>query len=330
MEAMEFCIDRVMERDRPAVAHRKLPMLLPLIAQGTDAMSPMRASIDLAERWRRDPGIVSVSVVPGFPFSDVPQAGASVLVYAADDAQARQVADDLAATWWESRNDFRLTGQPIDILTDFAGTGPIVVADIADNPGAGAGADATHLLRHFLDHRLSPAGFSCFPDREAVAACHAAGAGAVIPLRIGGKSSGLAGEPVGGRWRIDHLGTGVFINSGPMATGAVNRIGRTATVSRDGISVILCERRAQVVDPAVFEACGIAPDGCRWLVVKSSVHFRAAFRSVATTILEIEGKGLSASMLTDLAYKRVPRPIWPLDPAVGWPSPAPSERRDRE
>ncbi len=309
-EAMETCLRLAVDRTATTVVHRKLPLIMPLLAQGTDPGSPMTPLLDRANEWRARPGIESVVLVPGFPYADVPDAGASVIVHG-DRTLASLAADDLATCWWNLRSRFRLGGLPLDRLLDRDTFGTIVVADIADNPGAGASARDTSLLRHFLSHRLRPAAFACIVDPGPVEACHRGGIGAVLELVIGE-------PPIESSWRVDHLGDGVFTNQGPMATGAVNRIGRTATVSRDGISVILCERRAQVVDPAVFPACGITPDGYRWLVVKSSVHFRAAFRVVASEMIEIEGQGSCSSDLTRLTYLHVPRPIWPLDPDAEW------------
>jgi microcystin degradation protein MlrC len=314
MEALERCVALAAGGARPILAHRKLPLLMPLLAQATDAGGPLGPVLAAAQAWRTREGIASVSLVPGFPYADVPGAGSSILVYAdIDPALAGEAAADLRDRWWSARETFRHTGQPIDRLLDGFPDGPVVVADIADNPGAGAPADGTLLLRFFLDHGLEKAAFACLADPEAVAACHDAGAGATIDLAIGAKSGPLAGEPVHPRWRVEHLGDGVFANRGPMARGGLNRIGRTATVSAHGVSVMLSERRVQALDPAVFTAGGIDPDGCRWLVVKSSVHYRAAFRALATSMIDIETAGFSGSTLESLPYNRVPRPIWPLD-----------------
>jgi microcystin degradation protein MlrC len=311
-EAMDACLAHAAGTPRSAVAHRKLPLLMPLLAQATEPGGPMEDLLGCAAAWRAKAGIDSVSLVPGFPYADVEDAGASVLVYAGKDQElANSAADDLAACWWNLREHFRVSGSPPDLLLEREAPGTTIVADIADNPGAGAASRDTSLLRYFLDYGLQPSAFACLVEPAAVETCHQAGIGALVALSLGD-------PPLPGQWRIDHLGDGVFTHRGPMASGAVNRIGRTATVSRAGISVILCERRVQVVDPAVFPACGIAPDGCRWLVVKSSVHFRAAFREIATGMIEIEGQGPCTSDLSSLSSKYRPRPIWPLDLDAGW------------
>jgi microcystin degradation protein MlrC len=52
------------------------------------------------------------------------------------------------------------------------------------------------------------------------------------------------------------------------------------------------------------------------LAVKSSVHFRAGFEPLAAAIIEVETPGPSPSDLATLPYRRVRRPIAPLDPLV--------------
>ena len=234
-----------------------------------------------------------------------------------DTGYAARVADELAGLWWQQMHAFDIAATPPDDLPSDPGPGITVLADIADNTGAGAPGDGTHLIRHFLDRKLGDAAFATIVDPEAVRACHEAGHGATLVIGIGGRATPNSGTPVEREWEIVHLGDGVFVNEGPMSHGAVSRIGRTATVRSGGISVILCERRAQALDPAVFRAGGILPDGCRWLVVKSSVHYRAAFRAMANNMIDVECPGLSTSHLRSLTYNRVRRPIVPLDAQGG-------------
>jgi microcystin degradation protein MlrC len=141
-----------------------------------------------------------------------------------------------------------------------------------------------------------------------VAACHAAGAGATLRLAIGGKLGSWSGEPVERDWRIRHLGSGVFTNRGPIGTGGTTRLGRTATVESAGITVLLCERRVQVLEPAAFAAGGIDPHRMHALVVKTSVHYRAGFRGLARRMIDIEAPGLSTSRLDTLPYHHASRP----------------------
>jgi microcystin degradation protein MlrC len=310
-EALRLCLDLVAGTIRPCTAWRTLPLLSPLPSQITDgggAFARLAASADaLATR----PSVIGVSLVPGFPYSDVPETGASVLVTTDFDQDlADRLADDLASRWWNERAAMQTEGEPLDRLDAalFQPTheGPIVLADIADNPGAGAPGDSTCVLRHCFEHRVTGVALATLPDPAAVSACHAAGAGTTIRLAIGGKLSAWSGQPIERDWTIRHLGSGVFTNHGPMGTGGTTRLGSTATVESDGITVLLCERRVQTLEPAVFEACGIDPRRMNVLIVKSSVHYRAGFRGIARQMIDIEAPGLSTSRLISLPYRHAP------------------------
>ncbi|HAM56285.1 MAG TPA: hypothetical protein DCQ64_13150 [Candidatus Rokubacteria bacterium] len=55
------------------------------------------------------------------------------------------------------------------------------------------------------------------------------------------------------------------------------------------------------------------------LVVKSTIHYRAAFEPIAREIIEVDAPGLSSSNLERFDFKRVRRPIFPLDAETTYP-----------
>jgi microcystin degradation protein MlrC len=260
--------------------------------------------------------VESISLVPGFPFSDVPSAGATVLVTAEDQHLAEEVADDLARQWWNARHEFGVRGMAPGEWNRTPGAKPTVLAEISDNPGAGAAGDGTHLLRYLIEAGYERVACGALHDPAAVEACHRAGVGAVIPLAVGGWAHRTSGQPVDGTWTVVHLGDGSYTNEGAMSHGARGSLGRTATVVQGSVSVMLSAQRTQTLDPGVFRAGGIEPERCDWLAVKSSVHYRAGFRTVAGNLIDVECPGLSPSSLQSLEYLRVIRPLAPLDTDV--------------
>jgi microcystin degradation protein MlrC len=59
---------------------------------------------------------------------------------------------------------------------------------------------------------------------------------------------------------------------------------------------------------------GIDPLAERIIVVKSTIHYRAAFEPIAREIIEVDAPGLSSSNLARFPFHNVRRPIFPLDP----------------
>ena len=307
---------------RPTTALRLVPLLAPLPAQRTTGPTPMREVMRRAEDQRLEPGVVSIAVAGGFPYSDVPTAGLSVRVTTTrDQGFADRVAADIAGVAWDRREGFATRGLSADAAIDRALTltkpgRPVVLADVADNPGAGAAGDGTELLARLVARRVTGAALAAIADPDTVAAAVAVGVGGILRRGVGGRSDIHGGGPVEAAWRVCALTDGAFTNQGPMGTGGVTRLGRTAVLEANGVEVVVCERRLQALDPELFRAAGIDPKARRVLVVKSSVHFRAAFEPLAAAVLEVETRGWSGSDLASLPYRRVRRPIWPLDREV--------------
>ena len=306
---------------RTARALRKPPLMPPLPKQCTTYDTPMRALIELAHLREREPGMISVTVAAGFPYADVPEAGLAVLAIAdGDQARADAVADEIASLAWERRHEFLMQCTPVDEALQIAkaapddGMGPVVLADTADNPGAGAPCDGTILLRGLLEHGVQNAALGALWDPEAVQICRVAGVGATVELQLGGKTDDLHGAPLTVSGRVRLLSDGRFKNLGPMNTGAETRMGPTAVLAIDGIDVIVTSNRVQALDAGMFLSQGINPTRKRVLVLKSSVHYRGAFEPLAARVVEVDTPGLSNADLSRYRYQHVRRPIFPLDP----------------
>jgi len=98
-----------------------------------------------------------------------------------------------------------------------------------------------------------------------------------------------------------------------MLRGLPGRLGPTAVLQTGGVKVILISHRWQTLDPEMIRLVGIDPRAERILVVKSSIHYRAAFEPLAARIIEVDAPGLSSSSLDRFSFTRVRRPIFPLD-----------------
>src|SRR5207247_1594831 len=154
---------------------------------------------------------------------------------------------------------------------------PVVLADIADNTGGGAAGDTTEILRELLRVGARPATVACIWDAEAVQACARAGVGATVTVDVGGKVDPSHGAPVRVTGRVRTLGDGRFVHKGPMLRGLEGRLGPTAVLDVNDLKIILISLRWQTLDPEMLRVVGIDPAAERILVVKSSVHYRAAF-----------------------------------------------------
>jgi microcystin degradation protein MlrC len=194
----------------------------------------------------------------------------------------------------------------------------VVLADLGDNPGGGSAADGTALLWGLLDLGAPDAAFALIADPEVVELAVQTGVGGTIETELGGKTDDLHGYPIPIRATVENLTAGQFVYDGPMLQGVSGSLGRTAVLRCEGrydnhVDVIVCERRYQALDTAIFRSQGIEPSQRRILGLKSAVHFRGAFTPIARKILEVDTPGLTSIDFRRFPYERLSRPLWPLD-----------------
>ncbi|MCJ2014502.1 M81 family metallopeptidase [Methylobacterium sp. J-076] len=266
-------------------------------------------------------GILSVSFGHGFPYADVADVGAKMLVVAdGDGAKAQALADTLAGEVWAMREAASTAFDTIDAAIDAALASddprPMVLADTADNAGAGAPSDNTAILARLVARGVKGAALGMIWDPGAVGICHEAGLGATFDLRIGGKCGLTSGDPVD--LRITVRGLSEDHSQGGLSGGRAN-LGPAAWVEADGIHLVLTHKRQQPFAPDAFTGLGLALDDKRIVVVKSMQHFYAGFIPIASAVRYVAAPGAVPPDYGAIPYtKRDPR-YWPrvADPFSG-------------
>jgi microcystin degradation protein MlrC len=311
---------------RPVMALERVPLLAGLQRQYTHA-EPMLGVKRLAHAIEGEPGVLAVTFLPGFAWADIPLTGFSVIATTdGDPALARDAARRLAAEIWARRDDFVV--QPVSVEEAVrramaAPAGPFVLADIGDNPGGGTPADGTVLLDGLLRLGARNATLAPINDPAVVQEATAAGEGATLRTRLGGKVDSLHGAPLEVTGKVVRLSDGRFRHTGPMSGGVEYHLGPTAVLALDGaeggqVEAIVTTHRYQPTDLNVFRSQGIEPTAKQIVAVKSSVHFRAAFGPIAAEVIEVDTPGLTNPRLDGLPYRRLNRPIYPLDAETTW------------
>jgi microcystin degradation protein MlrC len=279
---------------------------------------PMKSFVERIRDAQRRPGVLMVSANHGFEGSDTPFMGASVVVTTADDeALADATADEIAtdfltlikANTWSGLD----VGQAIDEAIRRP-NGPVVIADRSDNAGAGAASDSTYILAELIERDIRNAAVAMMWDPMAVRACHDAGVGARLALRIGGKAGRMSGTPIDADVEVTSVRTdavqALFGRGEPQES-----LGRSAAVRIGGIDVVLTSRRQQVFSPHCFTEHGIDPTERHILVVKSMQHFMGGFAPIAAGVVRCDGPGSATLDMTRIPYRHIRRPMLGLDPA---------------
>ena len=90
-------------------------------------------------------------------------------------------------------------------------------------------------------------------------------------------------------------------------------MGNTAVLEVGGIEIVITSKHHEPWDTGVFTSVGIQPDKKRYLLLKSRIHYRAGFEQLAKNTITCDGEGVTTSDNNLLDFRKVRRPIYPLD-----------------
>lgn len=275
---------------------------------------PMKGFVRRMQELEATPGVLSISFGHGFPYGDVPEAGAKVWVVADGDASlARRLAEQLGRELWAMRREtggLRLDADgAIDQLLAAAPGRPVVMADHADNAGGGASSDSTFILRRLVERGVGNVALGAFWDLGAVHVCREAGVGSRLVLRLGGKVGPASGEPVDLPVTVR---TVLPAHSQAGLGGSRAECGTSVWASTDeGLDLAIVSIRQQVFGTDLFTGLGIDLASQRGIVVKSSQHFYAAFEPLAGEVLYVDTPGLLRNDFERIPYRHRDMNYWP-------------------
>ena len=286
-ELVALCIRQAQGEIRPAAAVFDCRM----IGGYMSSREPGRSFVDRMMAMEGKDGILSITVIHGFQAADVYDVGTKVLVYAdGDTAKAAALAERLGRELISWGN----AGVPVHLKTAEAVAeairmpgGPVVLADRWDNPGGGVAGDSTFLIKELLKFPDVPSAVGALWDPVAVQFCIAAGPGAEMPLRFGGKAASTSGTPVDADVTVTATTEDLRI---PFEQSTVS-LGAAAAIRIGKLDIVLATGRAQTFNPAVFTHLGIDLSAKKVVVVKSSNHFYAAFAPISAGVIYVDCGG---------------------------------------
>ena len=285
----------------PTTATRKPGVITPTVLQWT-GKSPSMDIMERARRWESRERDVYVSVAYGFPWSDVPDVGATVHVMTNNDqVLADRIADDMSDFIWRVREDlFSDELSAPDEAADSAATAfaagntPVVLADFSDRTG-----DATFVLQQVVDKGMSGVLVATIRDESVIESLASSGAepGDRFDMTVGGFAAESSGEPVRINGTLSYFGEAFgYPQVAVVDFGDRNSVIITPTLKQ---VIWLDELRFGPVDPDDFDV----------FVVKSRVHFRRGFDETgyADTIILVDAPSpyVGTNALDALPYENV-------------------------
>jgi microcystin degradation protein MlrC len=290
-------------------------MLLPAINMATD-QGPMYDLHQLRAILEAKPGVIDISIHAGFYGADQPDVGFSVVCTTDNNPElAREMARQVAEAAWKKREEFIIPLTPIDQAVKQALTNPepVGLIDEADDPAGGGAGDSVAVLRGMLAGGVTAGGISTIKDTMVVRKMAELGEGKRLKTLLGAKTDSRHGEP------LEVVGIVRRIYRGPIPkddwSGNLYNVGLLGVLDVNGILIVVTETKIITENFDIFEILGLDVKKMQVASFKGlGLHIRQALEGKIQTFIPVDGVGVTHPDIRKLGtYKRVRRPIWPLD-----------------
>lgn len=281
------------------------------------AGSPCKEMYDVANRQLATAGVLSNSIILGFPYADCEDVGSSFVVVTDNDpALGKKLAGELAEYLWRHRQDFVGHLVPVDEAVERVkqAAGTVGLLDMGDNVGGGSPADST-LLTHALVRGGVVRTLAALYDAESAEAARQAGVGGRVRLSIAGKTDPSTGPPLEETVTVVSLHDGKFTETVARHGGQTHYdMGSSAVVRLDsGQTILLTGRRMAPFSLGQITSCGLDPKSFQAIVIKGVQAPIAAYAPVCSEFIRVDTPGVTCADMTKMTFQHRRRPLFPFE-----------------
>lgn len=256
-------------------------------------------------------GIIDAAIWVGYAWADEPRNHAVVMVTGDDKEKVVQSAEELAQYFWEVRDEFVFVAPTTTFEESLekalnSEVQPFIISDMGDNPTAGGAGDVTWTLNELLKRAVFKSAdgpsliYASIPGPELIEEA--------IKLGVGKEVTANVGAAVDDRYAPPILLTGTI-----MAIEHGDKHAETEVVVRVGsIDVIVTKKRKPYHKEADFTRLGLNPRETDIVVVKIGYLVPELYDMRGGWIMALTPGGVDQD-LERLGYKRIKRPMYPLD-----------------
>ena len=280
------------------------------------SVSPMKEIMERVRKEEEREGVLSISLLMGFPWADSEDGGVNAIVVTdGDKERADKKALEIAEYFWNKREEFvfynetRMPEKAVDRILELIEEGkcPVVISDSGDNPTAGSSQDNTEFLRILLSSPYikqldPPLIYQAFYDPVLLEKCFGVGEGNTIEGELGAYFDKEKSTPIEVRSKVKKL----LRNWGGTYKTDL------ALIDVDGIDVIVTSEHVGCYEPSMMCSLGVDIKKRKAVVVKLG-YLEPEIRALSSSSFMVLTKGSSDEILERLPYNKIKRPIWPLD-----------------
>lgn len=318
----ELLLKIITNKLKPTTAWRKIP-LVSHQEQFLTSKGPMKVWFDRARAMEADPRVLQASNYPMQPWLDVTEGGwASIVVTDNDQALAEKLADELADLCWSLRDDFQVReAVAIDDavrLADAEPKGVVVISDTGDTVFGGSAGDSNLILEAMIRLKIKSKALVPLISPGAAKTLSEAGEGAQVTLLLGGDAATEFFTPLEVTGTVRTVGGGVIhITDGHQSEVD---LGQAVIFDVGPITMMITELRGLAGNlPELYEAMGVDPRDYKIAVLKTASNFQY-FAPITSRVIRADTRGPGQSDVFTLPWKRIPRPMYPLEPVDDWRS----------
>lgn len=307
---------------RPVTAWRKI-RLLSHQEQFLTSKGPMKRWFDRARAMEAaDPRVLQASNYPMQPWLDVAEGGWSTIVVTdGDKALANRLADELGELCWSLRDDFQVK-EAVSIdeavrRADRAARGVVVLSDTGDTVFGGSAGDSNLILESILRQRIGSRAIIPLIEPQTVARLVEAGEGATVTLPVGGHGAPAFFTPLTVTGTVRRVATSGVV---PLENHYQDEVdmGRTVVFEVGPVTLLVSELRGVAGNlPEVYRPFGVEPRDYKMAVLKTASNFQH-FAPIASEVIRVDTTGPGQSDVFGLPWRRIPRPVYPLEPVGDW------------
>ena len=305
---------------RPVIAWRKL-RLITHQEQFLTSGGPMKEWFDQAREMEGDARVLAVAPCPMQPWLDVAEGGWAVTVTTdGDRALAERLAEESADFAWARREAF-MVKQAVAIddavrQADSAAKGVVVLSDTGDTVFGGTAGDSNLILESILRQGIKGRALIPLISPGTARALAAAGEGAEVTLAVGGDSCPQFFSPLTVTGRVRRVAGGV-VKVAVFQQPEFDQ-GVTVVFEVGPVTLFVTERSGAAGNvPDVYRAFGIEPGDYQMAVLKTASNFQF-FAPISSQVIRVDTRGPGQSDVKTLPWRRVPRPIWPMEEVASW------------
>ena len=316
LESKQRAVDNLLERlisgkGKPKYkAWIPVPILLPGEKTST-RIEPGKSLYAKVQPVTEKEGIIDAAIWVGYAWADEPRNHAVVMVTGDNKEAVSSNAESLAKAFWDVRHEFAFVAPTADLETSLSyalksDKKPYIISDMGDNPTAGGAGDVTWTLRELLKKKVFKKSlgpeliYASIPGPDMVKKA--------VEVGIGKKVSGYVGAEVDDRYSPQVLLEGIVeaIHQGDIHA-------ETEVVIKTGsLKVIVTKKRKPYHREKDFTQLGLNPRETDILVVKIGYLVPELYNIRGDWIMALTPGGVDQD-LERLDYKRIKRPMFPLD-----------------